>query len=101
MKPEKISTRRGERLQELDPKDFAKLPPPYDTYEDEPITELKDDQKQKWEHSLDGISALNLPKPETPEEEQKLVEAFLRGFEKLMTKENNWTFLQPLMLSLE
>lgn len=101
MKPEKISTRRGEQLQDINPEDFAKLPPPYDTYEEEPITALKDDQKEKWEHSLDGVSALNLPKPETPEEEQKLVEGFLRGFEKLMTKENNWTFLQPLMLSLE
>ncbi len=85
----------------MKPEELAPLPPPYDTYEEEPLTSLKEDQKTRWEHSLDGVSALTLPKPQTAEEEQKLVEAFLRGLEKLLTKENNWTFLQPLMLSLE
>ncbi len=101
MRPEEISSLRGEQLVELKPEELAPLPPPYDTYEEEPLTSLKEDQKTRWEHSLDGVSALTLPKPQTAEEEQKLVEAFLRGLEKLLTKENNWTFLQPLMLSLE
>jgi Fe-S oxidoreductase len=101
MRPEEISSHRGEQLIKLKPEELAPLPPPYDTYEDEPFVELKEDQKARWEHSLDGVSALTLPKPQTTEEEQKLVEAFLRGLEKLLTRENNWTFLQPLMLSLE
>jgi Fe-S oxidoreductase len=101
MKPEAISTKRGEQLETFKSQDFAPLPPPYDTHVEEPLAELKQDQKAKWEYSLDGVSALTLPKPQTPEEEEKLVQAFLRGLEKLMTAENNWTFLQPLMLSLE
>jgi len=100
MRPEEIS-KPGERLEYLDPKKLAPLPPPYDDLEEEPITELTEEQKKKWEHSLDGVSALNLPRPETKEEEDKLVLAFLRGYEKLVSKENNWAFLQPLSLSLE
>ena len=41
------------------------------------------------------------PKPQTKEEEDKLVAQFLSGLQKLFTKENNWTFLQPLMLSMD
>ncbi len=100
MKPEDIS-KETEQLGEVKIEDLPPLPPPYENYVEKPITELTEDQKQRWEHSLDGVSALNLPKPETPEEEQKLVEAFLEGFRKLLTKENNWAFLQPLTLSLE
>jgi len=101
MRPEAISSKRGEKLADIRPEELVPLPPPFDTYEEEPLSELTDDQKAKWEHSLDGVSAVTLPKPETPEEEEKLVEAFLSGLEKLMNKENNWTFLQPLMLSLD
>ena len=81
-------------LSELDPL-------PYDCGGCEKITPLTDDQKTKWEHSLDGISALNLPKPKTKEEEEKLVKSFLNGLEKLLTPENNFTLLRPLKMSLE
>ena len=100
MKPQEIS-KKAEQLEKINVKELPPLPPPYEDFEEKPITELKDDQKQRWEHSLDGVSALNLPRPETPEEEQRLVEAFLEGFRKLLTKEDNWAFLQPLSLSLE
>jgi Fe-S oxidoreductase len=100
MRAEEIS-KPAEQLVEVKPEDIPPLPPPYDTLEEDPITELTPAQKEKWEHSLDGVSALNLSKPESPEEEAKLVEGFLRGLEKLLTKENNWAFLQPLSLSLE
>ncbi len=100
MKPEEIS-KPGEQLVDLNPQNFATLPPPYENYKESPVAPLTDDQKTRWEHSLDGVSALTLPKPQTPEEEEKLVASFLSGLEKLMTKENNWTFMQPLMLSLE
>lgn len=100
MKAQDIS-KPAERLVTIKPEEVAPLPPPYDTHVDDPITELSDDQKRRWEHSLDGVSALSLPKPESPEEEERLVRAFLNGLEKLLTRENNWTFLQPLTLSLE
>jgi Fe-S oxidoreductase len=100
MRPEEIS-KRTEQLVDIKLEDLPKLPPPYENYVEKPITPLTDDQKTRWEHSLDGVSALTLPKPQSPEEEKRLVEAFLSGLSKLMTKENNWTFLQPLMLTME
>jgi Fe-S oxidoreductase len=65
------------------------------------VTPLTDAQKTTCECCLDGVSALNLPKPKNKEEEEKLVAQFLKGLEKLLSKENNWTFLQPLKLSLD
>jgi Fe-S oxidoreductase len=52
-------------------------------------------------YDLDGTRALALPNPTTPEEEDALVRTFLAGLEKLFSRENNWTFLQPLLLSME
>ena len=101
MKPAEISKKTGQPLETIKVEDLPPLPPPYENYEEQPITELKEDQKERWEHDLDGVSALNLPRPKTPQEEQELVDKFLAGFRKLLSKENNWTFLQPLMLSLE
>ncbi|MBM3300138.1 MAG: (Fe-S)-binding protein, partial [Deltaproteobacteria bacterium] len=100
MRPEEIS-KPAEQLVRVRPEDLAKLPPPYDDLLDNPITELTEDQKKRWEHSLDGVSALTLPRPETPQDEKRLVESFLSGLRKLLTRENNWAFLQPLSLSLE
>jgi len=100
MKPEEIS-KLTDQLERIRVEDLPRLPPPFDTHVDDPLTELKEDQKTRWEHSLDGVSALNLPKPQSKQEEEELVKAFLRGLEKLLTKENNWAFLQPLSLSFE
>jgi Fe-S oxidoreductase len=44
---------------------------------------------------------VSFPKPKTPEEEKELVDKFVAGLQKLFEKENNWTFLQMLILSLE
>ena len=66
-----------------------------------PIKPLTAEQKNRYECSLDGVSAIGIPKPKSKEEEDKLVEAFLNGLSKLLSKENNWTFLQPLILSLD
>ncbi len=101
MKPAEISKKTAVPLERINTEDLPPLPPPYENFEEQPITELKEDQKERWEHTLDGVSALNLPRPKTPQEEQELVEKFLAGFRKLLSKENNWPFLQPLMLSLE
>jgi Fe-S oxidoreductase len=78
------------------------LPPPYDRPGSHPsFKELPEGQDAHYEASLDGVSALLLPKLKTKEEEEDLVKKFLAGLEKLFSKENNWTFLQPLVLSLE
>ena len=78
------------------------LPAPLDNPDDEPcIKELTESQKTKFDCSLDGVSAIGLVKPQTKEEEEEFVNKFISGLKKLLTKENNWTFLQPLMLSLE
>ncbi len=50
---------------------------------------------------LDDTVALNIPVPKNKEEEDALVQKFLSGLRKCLTAENNWTFLQPFLLSLE
>lgn len=56
---------------------------------------------EKYEASLDDTIAISIPKPKNKEEEDKLVVGFFSGLEKLFTKENDWTFLQPLLLSMD
>jgi Fe-S oxidoreductase len=51
--------------------------------------------------SPDRYSALALPQPKSPEEERVLLEAFQRGLEKLFNREDNWTFLRPLLITVE
>jgi Fe-S oxidoreductase len=101
VKPEDIG-KPSEKLTALEKEDFKPLPAPFDTPESTPdFTPLKEGLRDRFEASLDDTLALSLPKPETKEEEDELVEKFLSGMEKLFTKENNWTFLQPLILSME
>jgi len=90
----------SKKLSPLNPEDFKPLPPPYDTLESlAPWKPLK--EPEGVECSLDDTLLLNLPKPETKEEEQELVQKFLSGLEKLFTKENNWPFLQQLTLTMD
>jgi len=78
------------------------LPPPFDNLEDEPQpTPLKDAAKEKYECDLDGTIAVNIPKPASKEEEERLVKSFLSGMKKLFEEENNWLFLRPLVISAE
>lgn len=62
---------------------------------------MKEELQEKYDFSLDGFSALNLPIPKTEEEKAAIVGGFLRGIEKLFQKENNWGFLLPTTLSNE
>ena len=41
------------------------------------------------------------PNRRSREEEEQLVARFLSGLDKLFDKENNWTFLEPLLLTME
>ena len=92
----------GGRLANFSKEDLIPLPPPYDKLEEQPGWKaLTEQQTNDLETDLDGFLALGIPKPKTPEEEAKYVEAFINGMRKLFTKENNWTFLQPLLLTME
>ena len=89
------------RITTLDSTEYIKLPYPYEDWVDPPIKELTEDQKSRLEHSLDGLSAIAIPKPDTESEKEELVAKFLSGLNKLLSKEDNWTFVQPLLLSME
>ncbi len=92
----------SEKLSELNKEDFKPLPAPFDTPESTPdFAPLSEKAREELEATLDDTIALSIPKPKSKEEEDKLVAQFLSGMEKLFSKENNWTFLQPLLLSME
>ncbi len=91
-----------EQLTHVDPEDLYSLPGPYSDSENLPeFKPLTDKAKAEYEATLDDTIALSIRKPESKEEEEKLVKTFLNGLEKLFSKENNWTFLQPMVLSME
>jgi Fe-S oxidoreductase len=101
VKIEDIS-KKSKKLTELRKEDFKPLPAPFDTPESTPdFKPLSEKAEETYECSLDDTLAVSIPKPATKEEEDKLVAKFLSGLQKLFTKENNWTFLQPLLLSME
>ena len=101
IRPKDLS-RNTEQLVELDPSRFLPLPPPYDKLDlDEKIKELTDEQKQRYECGLDGVTAALLPRPKTEEEKKELVEKFFSGLKKLFNREDNWAFLMPLYLTME
>ena len=90
------------KLTELKKEDLKPLPAPFDTPEATPdFAPLSEKACEAYESSLDDTIAVSIPKPKTKEEEDELVAKFLSGLQKLFTKENNWTFLQPLLLSMD
>ncbi len=96
-----ISKNPEQPLIELKTEDLMPLPGE-EIIEGKPaVKPLSENQKKSYESTLDGVSALTLPRPQSKEEEEKLVKSFLDGLEKLLSKEDNWTFLQPLTLSLD
>jgi len=98
---EDISKGKGP-LVEIKPEDLIPLPPPYDRPDAQPpLKKLTDKQKERLDDSLDGFCAIGLTKPKTREEEEEYIRKFLSGLEKSFSRENNWTFLQPLKHSLD
>ncbi|MBP1634219.1 MAG: Fe-S oxidoreductase [Acidobacteria bacterium] len=87
--------------QGLDVDALLPLPHPYDDWRDTAIRPLTEDQRGRYEAGPDGVSALRLPRPSGEDERSRAVAGFLAGLQKLLSAEDNWTFLQPLMLSLE
>jgi len=94
-------SKKADQLFTLDTKKLPKLPYPYENWEDPPIPEIPEKKRAGKDISLDGILNVVVPDPETDEEKEKLVAKFLEGLKKLLSVENNWTFLKPLMLSLD
>lgn len=89
-------------LDPIGPDDLFPLPPPYDKVEEQPgWKELSPEARANAVCTLDGIATTKLPSPRTPQEEKKYVDQFVEGLEKLLSRENNWEFLQPLVLSIE
>jgi Fe-S oxidoreductase len=97
-----MSRRDGTPLAHVENQDLMPLPSPLDDpARERPWTPLTDQAKNRYECLLDDTCAVSVPKPATKAEEDELVRKFLSGLDKLFTKENNWTFLQPLLLSME
>ncbi len=99
-RPQDIS-KHVDKIATFDVADLTPLPHPYEDWEDEPITPLTDDQLQRIEAGPDGVSGIRIPVPASEEEKERVVAGFLRGLAKLFSREDNWTFLQPFMLSME
>jgi Fe-S oxidoreductase len=97
-----MSRRDREPLLRLENTDLMPLPEPLDDPARERAwTALSEKVRAQYECLLDDTCAVSIPRPASKEEEDRLVAAFLGGLEKLFTRENNWTFLQPLVLSME
>ena len=93
--------RHGGQVAEIDHAELIPLPPPYDKMEKAPIRKLTEEQRKRMDASLDGVVAIGLAPPASPEEEKAFIEKFLAGLEKLFSAEDNWTFLQPLTHTLD
>jgi Fe-S oxidoreductase len=101
-KPSDMARERGEKLLDLEQQTLMPLSSFYaDASKERSWTPLSADIEAKYECGLDNTCAVSVPQPNTKEEEDRLVTAFLSGLEKLFSRENNWTFLQPLVLTME
>jgi len=102
LRPEDMSREERQPLVHLENEDLMPLPNPLDEPDkDHRWASLSAQARERYECILDDTSAVNIPQPKTPEEQKELVHKFLSGLDKLFTKENNWTFLQPLVLTME
>ncbi len=93
--------KKTDQLVTIDPSNLPKLPYPYEDWEDPPYPEIPEIKRANKNISLDGILNVPVPEPETEAEKEELVAKFLEGLRKLLTSQNNWTFLKPLLLSLD
>ena len=90
------------RVTRIENSDLMPLPAPLDQPESEPEwREISDEANAKYEALLDNTMILNIPKPESAEQEKELVEKFLDGVGKLFSAEDNWPFLRLITLSME
>lgn len=92
-----VSTARG-NISDITPEDYIKLPL---DFHDLPWTPLSEELQGKYCCLLDDMLVLQIPKPQTQQEEEELVNKFLDGMRKLFSPENNWTFLPMLETSMD
>ena len=91
-----------DQLTKIDQEGLVPLPHPYEHTEFPALSiRLSEEEKVRYETSLDGVLGIGIRKPESKREEEELIAKFLSGLSKLFSKGNNWTFVQPLVLSLE
>lgn len=82
--------------------ELIQLPAPYDTIDAQPVwKQVSAEQREKVMLNLDGVSGMSLPKPQNEEEERKYIDLFESGLKRLLSGDDNWTFLQPLLLTLD
>ena len=91
----------NEPLAHIDIKDQPPLPPPYDKAGEVPEFKPLSDKARESFTCLDDTIAVSIPTPKTKEEEEALINGFLSGFRKLFNEADNWTFLQPLLITIE
>jgi Fe-S oxidoreductase len=96
-----ISKNGGRSMADLNGRPVLELPYPLEKFREEINSGLKPEQERNYEMSLDGITSCFIPKPQSKEEEQALVRRFLDGLRKLFSAPDNWTFLQPLMITMD
>ena len=101
IRPKDIDKADIDQLFTLDMSKLPKLPYPYEDWEEAPLEEIPAAKKEKYDVSLDGFMNLQFPRLETEAEKEKMVAQFISGLHKLFSKENNWTFLKPLMLTMD
>lgn len=97
LKIEDIS-KNTEKLTTVALEDLMPLPADFEEKEWAP---LSDELKEKYACILDDVNILPIPRPKTKEEEEALVNGFIDGMRKLFTKEDNWTFLTMLEMTME
>jgi Fe-S oxidoreductase len=85
----------------VEPGGLLPLPAPYEAFNAIALSPLKPERSGHIETSLDDTVAVGIPKPASRADEEALVQRFLSGLQKIFDRDNNWTFLQPLMLSME
>ncbi|GEM_PF-6963300 len=82
-----------EPIEKIRQSDLLRLPIPEEP-EPKPVPR---EWREQLDLTLDGYSALGLPL----KRKETLVPKFLEAVKKLFSKSDNWTFLQPLILTTE
>ena len=72
-----------------------------DSVQEPPLKEPPKAWVDNYDFSLDGFAAVGIPRPKTEEQKKELVQKFLKGLEKELTAEGNWTFLREVLLTLD
>ncbi len=97
------SSRGGEGpLVEIDREELMPLPSVGGWQEGRPRWRVvSQEQRTRLVCNLDGVVALGLPGAMSRHEKGEYVRLFASGLRKLLSRQDNWTFLQPLLLSLD